>query len=168
MTPSMLDPVGHARILKDLDAISERSGVPKRFLHESAALHCGPAELDWLLNYYQVGHPGLKITGMRALDRCMAIGGALIRNYIDARVRTMDQMIDDPVEATVLICPNFYTLGHKGQTLPGWRVQKLYDVLCERYKQDQPTVVWTESLEGLKEYGNAVYDLLSSFMTSKN
>lgn len=122
--------------------------------------------MDWLINFHDNGRPGLVLTGPDAVRRCMAIAAALVRNFIDARVRTVDQMLDDPVEATVLLCPNFHLIGSK--TMPGWRIQKLYDLLLERYTRDLPTVVWVDSLLGVKDYGMPVYDMLSSFRQAKS
>jgi hypothetical protein len=159
---SILDPKKHERLIAGMDDVVYRSGVSRRFIESTAVDHCGKAELEWLIHFHDQGLPGLKLLGPRSIERCMALGGALIRNWIDARVRTLDQMLDDPADATVLICPNFY-LAHAGKSMPAWRTQKLYDLLITRFQADQPTVLWVESDLGLKDYGQAMYDLLQGY-----
>ena len=95
----------------------------------------------------------------------MAMAGALVRNFVDARVRTVEQLLDSPVDATVMLCPNFHLLGDKA--MPQWRAQKLYDMLLDRYQRDLPSVVWSESPENIKDYGRPMKDLLDGFQTSK-
>lgn len=162
---SILDPVKHERILKDVQGVCLAAGISTKYLHESASTVCKKAEIDWLVGFREYGMPGLKLLGPHALDRCMAIAGALVRNYIDARVRTLDEVLDNPPDCTVLLCPNFYTVG-MGKALPSWKIQKLYDLIIARYKKEQPTVIWVESDAGLAEYGKPLVDLLSSFPKS--
>lgn len=162
---AMLDGVIHARLIKDMTSVCDRAAVSPSSLQSSAALVCAESDLDWLIHFRESGMPGLKMTGKGSLVRCMAITAALLRNFIDARIRTVDQVIDDPVDCSVLVCPNLYTLGVKN--MPPWRVQKLYDTLVVRYTQDLPTVVWVESLDGVKDYGPSMADLLDMYKTSK-
>lgn len=164
---TMLDPVRHERLLMDLDGVCNRAGIAHRFIHESASKTCGEAETSWLKEYRAHPNPGLKLVGPSGVDRCMAMAAALLRNYIDARVRTVEEIVDNPPDCSVLLCPNFYTATSiKG--MPAWRIQKLYDIMVARYKNDQPTIVWVESEQGLSAYGSAMVDLLSNFKVSKS
>jgi hypothetical protein len=162
----MLDPLRHARIVQDLEGVCSRAGITRQALTGSAVEHCSEQELAWLRDYHtnvDAGNLGLRLLGKNGLNRCMALTGALVRNYIDARVRTVDQLIEDPVDATVLCCPNFYLQGQKN--MPAWRVQKLYDILLERLKSGHSTVVWLDDANGVKDYGSAMADLLLGFQS---
>jgi hypothetical protein len=156
----------HRRLVADQQQVCERSGVPWRYIEQSAVVHCQGTELAWLMAFHEHGRPGLVLVGDRAIDRIMAIAGALVRNFVDARVRTAQQVMDDPVQATVLLVPNLHTLESKD--LPAWKAEKLYDQLLDRFRQDLPTVVWVHSLQAVKaDLGVAMYDLLCGFHLSK-
>lgn len=161
---SVIRPGVHDRLVACMDDIVDRSGVPKMFIMNSAVGICRKTDIDWLINFNEVGFPGLKLYGDNALNRCMALSGALIRNFIDVRVRTVDQMLDEPVDCTVLVCPNFYT-SSTAKGMPAWRAQKLYDQMVVRFQKSQPTVVWVESEIGLKDYGSPMTSLLDGFYT---
>jgi hypothetical protein len=161
---SMLNVHDHDRIIKDIGSVCKRAGIPEKYLRHSATKYCRPAEIKWLAEFYETGHPGLVITGDRGLERCMSLAGALLRNYVDARVLTIESALEGftPPQATCMFIPNFYTTA-SGKTTPGWKLNKLYDLMLSRFQGDQPTVVWVEHLAGVKEYGTAMYDLLSAF-----
>lgn len=160
---SVLDPIRHARLLKDKVAVCQRAGISERHLHESMKEACGPAEVAFVQATKTSTAPGMMLYGPRALDRCMYMAGAYVRNFIDARVMTLEQMVEGDAECTVLLCPNFYTTT-TAKGFPQWKQQKLFDLLVDRYKSGKKTVLWAESHVGLKEYGAAMEGLLREYL----
>lgn len=171
MEASVLDPVRHERLIEDLDHICGQSNVPRKYIQQSMKLVCDATEIDYVVNFrlYRGTYPGLVIEGKaNSEERCMSIAGALLRNFIDARVVTLSTLLDaaeggtvpDP---TVMLIPNLYVSSY-GKTLPAWKVNAVYDLLLRRWTSEKPTVVVVESLKGLAAaYGQAFYSHLSNY-----
>jgi hypothetical protein len=156
---SILDDLQHARLILDMESVCAQANVPAKFIHQSAKNWCGPGELDWIAQFhsYRTQYAGLCIEGgIGHANRCMAVAGALLRNFIDARVYNLNALIEEKgevVDPTVLLIPNLCFESY-GKTLPAHEVQKLYDVLLKRFIANRPTVVCIESMKGLEQaYG---------------
>ena len=172
---NMLDQQFHARIIADCERVCAVAGIQKRYLLESMQGYCGPAEVDWVRNfkrYEAAAIPGLLITdATRPHIICQAIAGALVRNYIDARVMSVNSVLDaykdgeNMVAPHVLLIPNMY-IQATGRAMPSWRVQVLYDLLLERTVHGKPNVLCAETSQGLiTAYGQPFADYLSSYKT---
>lgn len=170
---SVLDEVRHARLLADIDHVCQVANVPKMFLHTSMKDHCSATEIDWVVNFrlYRDSKAGLVLDGLDNPDsRSMAICGALLRNFIDARVMLLNTLLQaikegNPPDATVLVIPNLYvsTMSTVGNALPAWELQKVFDYLMARFAANRPTVVAVESMAGLqKSYGLSLAQHLKS------
>lgn len=169
---SMLDPEVHKRLIADLDNVSSVAGVQVRFLEDPMAKYCGAKEIDWVKNfnkYRSNGVPGLVLEGVPNPDsRCQAIGGALLRNFIDARVIPLGTLLDAQQNGTapnptVLLVPNlFIKMTDKG--VPAWRMQNMYDLLLHRAVHNKPSVLYIQNKEDFgKVFGAACVDFLSNF-----
>jgi hypothetical protein len=168
----MLDKIEHARIIADFDNVCLTAGVQGKFLHESMTQYCDPAEVDWVKNFYKFkkeGLPGLLLHGITRPDtRSQAIAAALIRNFIDARVIPLNSVLDakengDMPSPTVLLIPNLFVAA-TSKNIPAWKVQTVYDLLLQRSVQNKQSIVYVESMEGLKiAYGAPFADFLLSF-----
>jgi hypothetical protein len=99
--------------------------------------------------------------------RMQAMAAAFLRNFIDARVITIHEVLgwhdqDEPPNPTVLLIPNFYTV-MKGTPLTGWQVQLLYDTLMARFISGKQTVLYVENLAALvKDYGQHFADFIKT------
>jgi hypothetical protein len=165
MTAIVLDPVRHERLIKDIDHITRVANVPLEYLRRSMVGMCSEAEIDWVRNFkkYRQTHAGLAVVGHEdAESKCLAICGALLRNFVDARVMPLNSVLDldpeDVVGPTVMIIPNFHQRSY-GKTLPAWKVSELYDALLSRYSANKPTVLAFQSLAEMElSYGQAIAD----------
>lgn len=166
---TVLDAERHARLIDDLDHVCAVARVPKQYIEQSMKSVCGAAEIDWVTNFrmYRESCAGLVLEGQpNSEGRCLAIGGALIRNFIDARVLGLNQVVDmldaqQYPEATVLIIPNLF-VSQVGKSLPAWKVNRVYDLLLTRFTENRPTVVAIESLNDLgNAYGSSFEQLLT-------
>ena len=168
--PSVLDPQRHARLIQDLDHVCTVANVPKSFVRSSMKNYCDAQEIDWVVNFrvYRNTHAGLVLQGLSNPDtRCMAICGALVRNFLDARVVPLNTLLDSMESSvvpdpTVLVIPNLFVT-QVGKTLPSWKIQQVYDLLLGRFTANKPTVVAIDSLSGLHSaYGAAFSQHLGS------
>lgn len=168
---SVLDPVRHARLLEDIEKISMTSGVPTKFIKTSMKAWCHDIELDYVSNFrvLKSSHPGLLLpANTNVEERCMAIGGAFLRNFIDARVMSLLKVLD-LVEAaempspTVLLIPNLQ-INSSGKALPSWKVGQIYDLLVDRWSAGKQTVIGVESTSALSAgYGAAFSNHIKSY-----
>lgn len=155
---SILDREVHARLIQDLDGIAEIARVPVSLIHQSMSAHCSEIEVQWVKGFR--AHVAANNSGGLCMVnlpdpelRMQAMAAAFLRNFIDARVITVNEWIswkeeDDPPKPTVLLVPNFYTV-MKGTPFTGWQVQTLYDLLTARYVVGKQTVLYVENLDRL-------------------
>lgn len=169
---SVLDPVRHRRLLDDIEHICAVAHVPQKFVAESMTSYCDSTEVDYVVNFrlYRTLHPGLLIHGKpNAEERSMAICGAFIRNFIDARVVTLSKLLEyaesgNVPDPTVMVIPNLYVASY-GKTLPAWKVASVYDILISRWTANKPTIAVVESLPGLQQaYGLAFAQHLQHYV----
>lgn len=168
---SVLDPVRHKRLLDDFDHICSVANTPSKYVRESMVGICDSVEIDWVVNFrlYRSLFPGLLLAGKpQAEERCMAIAGALVRNFIDARVVTLSTLLDaaekgNAPDPTVMVIPNLYVSSY-GKTLPAWKVASVYDLLLARWTAGKPSVLAVEHLQGLQQaYGLAFAQHLQNY-----
>lgn len=93
--------------------------------------------------------------------------GALIRNFIDARVRPTSQAItrigpieeSPPASCSVLFLPDL-CIGANSQ--PDWFVRETTSLFLERSAAGKQTVAYVRSLDMLRQvYGDTLSELLS-------
>ena len=153
---SILDSEIHARLIQDLEGVCSQANVLPQFVHQSATLVCGPEEIDWIRKFpqYRLKYAGLLlIGGTHQSKHCQAIAGALLRNYLDARVMTLNEVIETKPDPTVLLIPNLCFPSY-GKTLAAHELQTLYDLLIQRQIAGRPTVACVESMDAVKSYGS--------------
>lgn len=171
---SVLDPVRHARLIQDLDHIAKVAGVPIAYIKQSMVPFCDGTEIDYITNFrmYREIKPGLLLVGKQNEEqRCFAMAGALLRNFIDARIVHMSQLLEmlesgDGVTPSVLIVPNFYDTEY-GKALPSWKAGLMYDLLLCRAAESKPTILSVDSFHSMKvSYGLGISRHLEGFIVS--
>jgi hypothetical protein len=168
---SILDVTAHARIIADMEHVCKTANVNKTYVHRSMQGLVGPKEIDWVRRfnaYRNEGVAGVVFVGTaNAETRMMAMCGALIRNFIDARFMPLNTILSLQEkglmpEPTALFIPNlFLATSAKAGGIPVWKVQVVYDLLLQRFTAGKPTVVFAESLDALgQSYGQVFLDHL--------
>lgn len=166
---SILNKEYHARLIEDIDHYASVANVPVHMIHEPMAKYCSPEEVAWfkgILLQREKGVAGLCLTGIdikRPVEtRMMAMACALLRNYVDARVVTMTTLLEEhkggEVESpTVLFIPNFYVEYAGGKPNTNWQVNILQDILMRRLVEQKTTVIYVQSIEGIKKnFGESI------------
>lgn len=166
---SILDPVRHERLIANLDNYCETANVPPKYVHQSmkALLPADAPEIEWVTrfnHYRREGVGGLlfigKVKAPTVDERMMAMTGALLRNYLDARIVPLNTLLSvqedgGSLDPTVMMIPNLFIAGAAGKTLPAWKAQQVYDVLLARLTQSKPTVLYVEDMAALAlQYGS--------------
>jgi hypothetical protein len=177
MDLGILDPVEHARLLLDIDNIRDTANIPMEYLTRSMTNYCAQPDVDWVRGFKQhntAGIHGLVMVGSKDADsRMMAMCGALLRNFIDARVIPLNTLMalqkdDSAPMPTALFIPNLY-LDSFGKSLSSWQVQTIYDLLLQRLGSGKQTILYIESLDGFRNlYGQVALDHLEKHYTMVN
>lgn len=166
---SILDPVHHQRLIADMEHVCRTANVLPMYVHQSMKGFCQPAEIEWVKHFrdHLQNGTGLVLTGAESPEtRMMSIAGALIRNFVDARVISLTNMLEmrdnnSLPDCRVMLVPNLF-LRSAGKALPAWKVQIVYDILLARMTFSKPTVIYVEDMNALAaEYGRVFADHLT-------
>lgn len=187
MTPDpyaskVLKPDVHERLVADIGNYARDAGIQPKHIWEPLTPKVSPAELTWVKRFRfhtSEGHSGLCLEGASLVfsveDRMAAIAGALVRNFIRARVFTLSQLFAEAEsegmpKATCLLIPNFFNGKNTGKAIAGpiapWRVSLVLDILMERHLSGLQTVLYVESILDLEEaYGPPIAKHLKTHFT---
>jgi hypothetical protein len=169
----VLNPETHARFVADITSIAQDAAITPEWLWRPLADSVSGDEVTWVKRFKmhsREGVAGLCLTGKapNVEDRLSAIAGALVRNFIRARVFTVGHLFDlneagaipDP---TCLVIPNFFLGKAGGTSIPAWKVSVLHDVLVERQMKGRQTVLYVSDMKALAaEYGSATAQFIAS------
>lgn len=155
----------HDRLLLDLDRITRHAGVPVSAVWSHLSQYCAGPDYEWVRNMRASEDAGLMFVGKKPVpveDKMMAIAGACLRNYLDARVMSVQEVLkslkDNTMPSpTLLLIPNFCHEKDNGGDIPTWESSNLLGLLLQRQNAGKKTVLHCSSLQTLeKAYGNAI------------
>ncbi len=167
----LLDRDVHARLIQDIDRIVRRAAVPLEAVCTPLSRYCGEQEIEWvkqIKKHIAAGKFGAMYHGDQPQieRRMMWIAGACIRNFIDARVVSLLDVLQgvksgDDSTPTITLVPNFYV---EGLELAKWQVQQLHDWLISRMIENKVTIVYVENRIALqKAYGSQIANHLTQY-----
>lgn len=160
---SVLHPIIHARLIADLPAICARANVPVSAVTTSAVGVLDDEAMAWVkslqLRPGVVEGRGAIFVGADAEDKIIAIAAVFLRNHLDARIMSVNTMLDDhdKQQPTVALIPNLYVRG-QGQALPPWKQSALYDILLQRKAAGLLTLGYVEDMQALKKDYGTVFE----------
>ncbi len=181
----LIDEVQHIQLLSDIAGYTRTAGIPEHYVWTSATTYCGAAELEYINNIKKslTDRDGLNIgmvyvgdvDGAAINERMMSIAGVCLRNYINAKVMTVQAVIDAlkqgtmPSNVSVLLIPNFFSSRKSGGRIAEWEVANLLGLLYQRQQDGKHTVLHVSNMKELAmEYGESFEKhLQSKFVTIK-
>ena len=167
----------HGALVADLDRRSKHASIQPHWVCYPLGDWVNADAVEWVRNFHtnsEQGVHGLLLEGISsatALDQCSAIAGALLRNFIDARVVTVSNVYEslrtgDPLDPTCLLIPNFFVGAGSGVQLASWEISKFYDLLVDRVLRGRSTVLYAHSTSALSsEFGAGIWDLVNKSYT---
>jgi len=164
---SVIDPAIHQPLLDDWENIAREANVPVGCLEVPMKSTCTDAEIEYVKalrrkaseNKYGLVYMGDKPT-YPMTNRMIAITAACLRNYIEARVMTLDEVLQnvkkgDMPSPTVLLIPNFHVGNSEGGKIADWQVSGLLSMLYDRQVSGKQTFLYVRSLKGIQTaYGD--------------
>lgn len=162
----LLDKEYHERLIADLDRMAAKAGIPVDFVWSKLSSFCSTADIEWVSRMREGKDQGLVYTGTNFTvpveDKMMAIAGACLRNYINAKMMPVQEVLsllkkDAMVKPTVLLIPNFCMAKDDVSSVAPWQAASLLGMLYSRLAQNQKTVLYVGSMAALEEaYGEAL------------
>lgn len=168
----ILDPLKHARLLKNIEHYAGLAGVAPSYIWTSVVGHLDENEVDYLRYCGRIAKEGksaglLYVTKDDLTEKFSLMTGALVRAFVDARMQTSAQIVEqmkagEESEATVLFIPNFFSEAEFGK-YDSYKCAALGELLSRRIARGLQTVIRVESLEKAKSHlSTSVIDLLSN------
>lgn len=168
-TSHMFQPTGalvkgvHERLVEELAAVAKDARIQPHWVYQPVGNGLTPEEKDWVRGFHKHvgdGIAGLVYSGSAAQveDRMCRMAGVLLRNFVRARVLTVQGVFNsmdalDPLDVTCLLIPNF-VVGEDIGAIPKWRAHQMSDLLLERYTTGKQTIVYVSGDADLaKVYG---------------
>lgn len=162
----ILDREYHGRLLADLDRLSKKAGIPAQYVWSRLADYCSEDEIQWVRKARSEEDHGLIITTSpdAAPVECkmMAMTGAFLRNYINARMLTVQEVVAMMKGASqqplsVALVPNFCMAKSDTVSVAPWESASLLSWLYSRLVDGQKTVLYIASMKHLEVvYGEAM------------
>lgn len=162
----LLDRDYHDRLIANLKTHAMQAGIPPSYVWTRLSKYCSAVEMDWVRNMRHSEDNGLVFSGTEfnvpVEDKMMAITGACLRNYIDARVMTVQELLgrlknDDPPGHTLVLVPNFCMAKDDKSSVAPWQAASLLGWLYSRLSNNQKAVLYVGSIKTLEEvYGEAM------------
>jgi hypothetical protein len=175
--PGALNPDVHKRIVINCKEVLAAANIPKPYLIRKIGSFCLEDEIKWvraLQKHKDSGELGLLFTHEceRVLIRMMGMCGCLLRNFINAKIFYLQEIIDESPrgdECSVFLVPNFHLSSNDGGSIPNWQIPKLTNWLIERQTKSQPYILGIHSLEAVEQsYGPNLRAVLESTSTIIN
>lgn len=167
----------HGRLVADIANIASDAAIHPEWIWTPLKDSCGEDEIEWVRKFKALrseGMAGLVLTGknINPERRCMGITGALVRNFIRARLMTLNQCLESMKAGaspsySCLIVPNFFiekSMG--GSAVASWQTALLHDMLLYRHTHAMPSVLYVSDMKALgQDYGEIVAKHLQTHYT---
>lgn len=148
----------HLPLVRDLDRVCEVAGIPRHKQHlvwTPLSESVDDGVRTWFDRYNTPQRKGLLLVGdaHRAHEDMMALAGAFIRNYVDARLLpvqglTQALMSGSAPEPTVALVPDLHS--HRGAPMADFKIALLGGWLTDVYHRDGTAVVHVSNWKQFK------------------
>lgn len=163
----VLVPEVHSRLAQNLEQYARRANIYEaHVLHKMSKFSCSMPEISYVKSIRRQaeenGLCGLMYSGTEnspVLTRMMAVAGACLRNFVDAKVVSLQELLSDlkegrPPDVSVLLVPNFFIAKENGGKIAEWHIAELLGLLYTRMAKKQQTFVYVSDFKALvKTYG---------------
>jgi hypothetical protein len=182
----LLDYEYHAPLVRDLARTVARAGLGPNYQHmvwTPLSEIATDVEVTFVSKYDRIrenGLAGLCYHGNLTIPpdvvtRMMALTGCFLRNYVDARVATVQEVLagikdGSEFDPTVLLIPNFHLPQGGAGNVASWNVSELFGMLLRRHRDGRLTVLYAQSLDRMAvEYGAEVTEFVKQkYVDSKD
>lgn len=165
---AVIDKQHHNQLLRKWPGLAARANIAEFWIERSVKDYCSDSVVKYLRNLRVLmgkGRGGLMLSesSVRSEDRCSVIAAACFRNYIDAKVMSLNEVLDvsrkqGVPETSVILIPDFYVYDNP---LATWQIAALLSFLSQRHQKAKATIIYVRNLTGVRNtYGEEVYSHL--------
>ena len=175
----LIDEKYHDQLLADIEGVTRQAGIPQEYVWSPLHDYVDDLEFAYIASLKK-DDCKLGMTYMGKFDkptineRMMAMAGTCLRNYINAKVMTVQDVLqalktDTMPSPTVLLIPNFCMGKKSGGHLADWEKSNLLGLLYRRQQKSQKTIIYVSSLSDMEaDLGQPFVDhVRSNFLTIK-
>ncbi len=174
---NVLDEKFHTRLVRDLDKIAGEANIPVSMVMRTMRDYCTEEEVEWVkhIRNREGEQVGLAYVGdsssLPIETRMMAMAGTCLRNHIDARLYTVQEVLkrlgnNTMPDPSVLLIPNFFISKEQGGHISSWLISSLLGLLINRLAAGKATVLYIDNLKQLEsEYGKAFVQHIHTYFT---
>lgn len=165
----------HDRLIADLKRFANKAGIPPEFVWSKMSKYCTDEDMNWVRKMREGKDNGLVYVGsgfdVPVEDKMMAIAGACLRNYIDAQVMSVQDVLlrlknDNMPNCTVCLVPNFAMSNLDSQSVASWQTAHLLGWLYSRMAKNLKTVLYVGSMDSLNQgYGESMVKHIKTHYT---
>ena len=171
----VLDRGMHSRLAQNLQYFADRANIADVYiLDKMSKFGCNDADIGYVRAIKRMA--ANKIFGLiyygketvPVMPRMMGVAGACVRNFVDAKVMTVQHLLADlkvgnTPDTTVLCIPNFFIAKGEGGKIADWHVPELLGLLYARMARGQQTLMYDSEWQGLRNaYGDPLADHLKN------
>lgn len=168
----VLSPGNDKALVMNIEKYAKDAGIPAHYIYRSMFDFTENGVADWMRYYKGNLRRGIYgaclVSDDDALKKFSAVIGCAIRNYINARLMTIQEVIDSRKEGLklsyeLIAVPNFYVSKEEGGNIPTWDSALLLSWLYERYAASQQTVIYVSNMQNLgSAYGTAFQKFITN------
>ena len=156
----------HWRMVSNIGMYAEQSGIPEYFIYHTSEGILLPKDVEYLekfSSHFINGISGAVIeSNHNFMDRMYSMVGVLIRNFIDARFITLQDLIKEIKSGNLpkskLICiPKFALDKSEGGNVATWEMSNVLSWMLNSHSQGRQVVIYVETLDYInQQYGGVL------------
>lgn len=157
----LIDEEYHDQLLADIDSVARQAGIPIDYVWQPLSKYLSEKEQGYVAKIRDPENDRLGLVYVGKFEeptineRMMATAGACLRNYINAKVMTLQDVLqslktDTMPSPTVLLIPNFCMGKKSGGHLADWEKSNLLGLLYRRQQRSQQTFIYVSSMADME------------------
>ena len=157
----------HFRLVPNIEVYAKQAGIPEHYVYHTSIGILEGKEVKYAKTWNELpskhvfgGYYTQKSEGY--MERIYSIIGLSLRNYIDARIITLQDLITalkngESIDNTLVCIPNLSVHKNSGGDVPSWQLSIVVGWLLGRINGKKQTIIYFEDTNTLKQqYGSLV------------
>ncbi len=165
--PGVLRYERHNRFVLNIAFYADKAGVPVHFLYNSVKGILKKKDVKYLENWFELDELGISGgvyfgSDINIMERMYAIIGTLLRNNIDARFITAQNLLMElkdggEVDNTMVCIPNFCLPKSAGGNIAPWESATILGWVLSRHGNGKQTLLYSDSYSLIEtQYGTTL------------
>lgn len=170
--PGVLDYDTHWRLVLNLSGYAAQANIPEYYVYHPAKDVLIDSDLEYLEQWTKLPDYGVYGGVMTsksgdASDRMAAFVGVMLRNFVDARYITVQDIVatlkrGDTIDSKLVCIPNFALPKNDGGDYAHWEASAVSGWLMNRHSHGYQTVIYASSESRIAEvYGSTLGKIVS-------